>query len=142
MGKFNKYLDSGEELLLETRIRRKAYFIFLIYFLIILVFFVLYPMFHLGRQSTWLWIGLLFILTFFLARRLVAVYDRVLLTDQRIIFLEAISKDYFKIKAYLPLEHIKKIVPRGEADLYIYTEFSHHHLKISDRNHFLNLLRQ
>lgn len=141
MDKFSKFLETGEELLTVATVKSTRYQIFAVYFFIFAAFFLLYPMLHFGRQSFFVWLTLLLILMIFLARRMVAVHDSYLLTDRRLIFLQAVSRDYYKKTAHLFLSDIKKVVPRRQYSLYIYTQQDRLHLRIKARAEFLHKLK-
>lgn len=141
MDKFSRFLEVGEDLLFTARSQNKGYRIFVVYFLIFIVFFILYPMMQYGRQGFWLWLFCLVFLLIALARQLAAVHDTCLLTGERLIFLQAISKDYYKKLAYLPLDEIKKVVLKNKNTIYIYTKQRKVILKTKEAGKFFEQIR-
>lgn len=141
MDKFNRFLEAGEDLLISARSQGKGYRIFVVYFLIFAVFFILYPMMQYGRQGFWLWLFCLVFLLISLARQMAAVHDTYLLTSERLIFLQAISKDYYKKLAYLPLSEIKKAILKNKNTIYIYTKQRKIILKTKEADKLFEQLR-
>lgn len=134
MEQFNKFLDTGEDLVMVATLQTRKYLVLLVYLLIIALFFLLYPSLQWGRQSFFLWLALLLMLTILLARRLAAIHDSCLLTNRRLIFLQAVSKDYFRRRAYLWLKDIEKVVRHDRYDLYIVTAKRRLHLRLTERD--------
>lgn len=142
MDKFNRFLEPGEELLAVASAKTNHYRIFVVYFFIFVAFFSLYPLFLFGRQSLFIWLSVVVILFLFLSRNFAAVYDSYLLTDRRIIFLQAVSKDYHKKTGYLALNKIRKVISRQRHSIYVYSTYDRYHLQLQERDRFLAKLKK
>lgn len=108
MDKFNKFLQKGEVLKKVVQARPVAYKKFIILFLILIAFFILYPMWQAGRQGIYLWLGGVIILLFLLSKELIQQEHYYLLTNQRIINISKSHNQYLKA-GFIKLTKIKNI---------------------------------
>ena len=108
MNKFNKFLRNGEVLKKVVQARPVAYKKFIILFLILMAFFILFPMWQAGRQGIYLWIGVIIILLFLLSKELIQQEHYYLLTNQRIINITKTGSQYLQA-GFIRLSKIKAV---------------------------------
>jgi len=118
MSKFNKFLQNGEILKKTVQARPVAYKKFIILFLILIAFFILYPMWQAGRQGIYLWIGGIIILLFLLSKELMQQEHYYLLTNQRIINISKTHNQYLQA-GFIKLSKIKAIKKKSNNILLI-----------------------
>lgn len=106
-------MNNKEELKYVIRINNQAYKVYFIFILLILAFFMLFPMWHAGRQGIWLWLTLVIVLIFVLARQLISKNNVYLLTNRRILFLKAINKQNWKPEGSVSVKNIREISTHG-----------------------------
>ncbi|MBU1203109.1 hypothetical protein KKH39_03680 [Patescibacteria group bacterium] len=109
MDNFNKFLHSGEELVTIVRSKSASYNIFLTISLILLAFFMLFPMWKVGRQGFWLWIFLVFFLIYLLITQILNKESLYLITNRRIIHLKIYTKDDYKSAGSVKINQIENI---------------------------------
>jgi|SRR3989344_506610 len=130
MDKLNKFLEIGEVLVAQTGAKPQAYKVYFLYLLIFSAFFVLYPMLGFGRVGFFIWLAVVFLLFILLARQIVSSADQYLLTNQRLICVQAVSKDYFKKSWHIYLGDIRRYQRRGQHQLIIRTDYKNYHLQL------------
>jgi len=120
MDNFNKYLKDGEVLGQEIKLKKSPLVAYFILFLILGMFFLMFPVWKSGEAAITLWLFVLILLFFSLARQILSAHDRYLLTNQRIIGIRKINKDTFKIVGSIKLSELSGIKKIGNNDLCIY----------------------
>ena len=109
MMNFSKFLNDKEELKYVIRLKNQAYKSYFTIFLLLLAFFMLFPMWRAGRAGIVIWLFVVMLLIWTLARQLMSKNNVYLLTSRRLIFLKAINKDLYNIKGSLQLKNIEEI---------------------------------
>lgn len=109
MDNFNKFLHSGEELKKIVRSKSGGYDIYLTIFFLLLAFFMLFPMWRVGRQGFWLWAFLVVFLIFLLIRQILNKESLYIITNRRIINLKIVSKSDYKLAGSVKFNQIDKI---------------------------------
>ena len=112
MNKFNKFLKNGEALKKIVQARPVAYKKFIILFLILIAFFILFPMWQAGRQGIYLWAGFIIILLFLLSKQLIQQEHYYLLTNRRIINITKTGDQYLQA-GFIKLSRIKAVKKRS-----------------------------
>lgn len=133
MSDFSKYLDNLEELVNTYKTNKKSSGLYLNLFLMLLAFFILYPIFKAGPRGFWLWLVAVLFITNNIIKALLAQRNLYLLTDRRLIYLEAVNTSDFKIKRYIHLSHIEVMKKH-----HIYSI----ELMISGKKYYINNIKQ
>lgn len=118
MDNFNKFLKNTEELILVISPKSRTPRIYFVLTLLILAFFMLWPIWHAGHQGFWLWVALVLFLLFNLIKLLITKGTFYLLTSQSIIFLKAIDDNHFSQLASFDLDKIEKIGKHNSDNIY------------------------
>ena len=103
---------------------------------------MIYPIWRFGRQSFYLWTILLIYLLFSLIRDLMREKDTYLLTNRRLLYLEAVNSQNFKIKSSIKLSNISRVKKRGASSLvFLVKEKPYYISKIEKRDQVFNFLQ-
>ena len=124
MFNFNKFLEDREVLLEVIKSKNKKSNLFFSFLFILLTFFLLFPMWQAGRQGFILWIFLLLISSLFFVKELVDKNKYYLLTNNRLISLNIINKDSFKLQGYIYLRNIQDIQKQGNNIILLHNNLS------------------
>ena len=133
MSDFSKYLDNLEEITSIHKTNNKSSGLYLNLFLMLLAFFILYPVFRAGPKGFWFWLIAVLFITNNIIKALLAQRNLYLLTNKRLIYMEAVNTSDFKIKRYIHLSHIEAIKK--------YRNFSIS-LTVSGGKYYINNLKQ
>ncbi|PIR06334.1 MAG: hypothetical protein COV55_04360 [Candidatus Komeilibacteria bacterium CG11_big_fil_rev_8_21_14_0_20_36_20] len=117
MNKFSKFLKTREGLLLVIRSRDKSHKPFFIFILLLTTFFLLFPMWQAGRLGVILWVILAIFLIFIFTTYLLEQHNYYLLTNQRIIYLQALNKKTYTMQGAVQLRNISQIKKKGRHDI-------------------------
>ncbi|MDP2812719.1 MAG: hypothetical protein Q8O32_03430 [bacterium] len=109
MSDFSKYLDNKEELISIFKSKSNKSRLYLNLLLLLIAFFVLYPIWRGAPDGFWLWLIMVVIIINNIIQVFLAQKDLYLLTDSRIIYLKAVNPKDFKNKKSLYLKNIKAI---------------------------------
>lgn len=116
---FNKFLKTGEAEVLIIYPRSGNWLLYFYLFLMVALFFLLYPLWHLGSQGLILWFLLLGILIFSLASYLLKKNTYYLLTNLNIWHIFYVNENNVRVRGQLPLDLIEKIEAEGDDDILI-----------------------
>ncbi len=117
---FNKFLARGEAEVLIIYPRNSGQWQLYFYLiLIVALFFLLYPLWHLGSQGLILWVLLLGILIFSLASFLLKKNTYYLLTNLNIWHVFYVNENNIRTRGQLPLDLIEEIQASGDNDIII-----------------------
>jgi hypothetical protein len=128
MSNFSKFLQPQEELLLVAEAQQKNYDVYLTMILLLFAFFILLPMWRLGRQGLALWLSLVLILIFVLAQQLTRGQNLYLLTRRRIIYLKASQPENYIFRGALYFKEINQISKQGWHNICLRTEKGKYYL--------------
>lgn len=142
MDNLNKFLQAGEVVVFQTKARPRRYKTYGLYVLIFFSFFLLYPMLSLGRTGFFIWLVFIFLLFLALARQIISGADQYLLTNQRIIYLQAISRDYFKAAWSFYLTDIQDFTRRGVHRINVRTAGGSYPLYLQGSERFAQNLKR
>ena len=106
MNNFSKFLLDKEELKLIIKPKTNSLKVYFIYFFIVLSFFLLAPMFRMGRDGLLLWLFVVIYLIILLTQAYISRLNFYLLTDKRIIYVKAINKGKFVLRGAVYLKNI------------------------------------
>ena len=129
MPNFSKFLPVGEDLVLLIRPATPAYRLYLWLVFIIADFFILYPLWHLGRSGVWLWSMLLFLFLLGLANYLLKHNTYYILSTTKLWHVFYINADKIRCRGAIPLVDIltlensednKIIIHTKDRDFYLY----------------------
>ena len=109
MSDFSKYLDNKEELISIFKSKSNKSRLYLNLLLLLIAFFVLYPIWRGAQDGFWLWLIMVVIIVNNIIQVFLAQKDLYLLSNSRIIYLKAITSKDFKNKKSLYLRNIKAI---------------------------------
>ena len=142
MYNFNRYLDRGEILNLVFKYRKKRFSLYWHLFLLLILFFMIYPLWRFGRQSFYFWAILVVYLFFSLIRDLVKEKNIYLLTNRRLLYLTAINSQDFRIKSSIKLANISRVKKRGSSSLvFLFKGKPYYISKIEKRDQVFNFLQ-
>lgn len=142
MNNFNKFLKNKEDLLLIIPTKTPKTKLFLVILLILLSFFMLFPIWQSGRQAVWLWLIWIFLLFFILARLLLAKNNYYLLTNHRIIFIKAINRENFVVQGSTKLKNVSTIAEHGRQHIYLVIDNKKYFLSnIANRDKIFNKIQ-
>lgn len=142
MNNFSKFLKNTEELTAIIKPKARAPRIYFILFLLLLTFFVLYPVWYAGRQGFWLWCAWTVFLLFSLLKQILTKGNFYLLTNQRIIFLKALTDENFSVLTYFDLDRIEKIAKHNSDSIYIVVDGKKFYIfGIKNRNQVFKTLK-
>lgn len=133
MSDFSKYLDNLEELVSIHKTNKKSSGLYFNLFLMLLAFFILHPIFQAGPKGFWLWLMAVLFIINNIIKALLAQRNLYLLTDRRLIYLEAVNTSDFKIKRYIHLSHIEAMKKHHSFSI---------ELIISGNKYYINNLKQ
>ena len=140
---FNKFLRTGEAEVLIIYPRSENWLLYFYLFLIVALFFLLYPLWHLGSQGLILWFLLLGILIFSLANYLLKKNTYYLLTNLNIWHIFYVNENNVRVRGHLPLDLIEKIEAEGDDDILILANKEKFILfNVKQRNFILNKLQE
>lgn len=116
---FSKFLPAGEAEVLIIYPRSKGWHFYFYLFLIVLLFFLLYPLWRLGSQGLILWFLLLIIIILFLASYLLKKNTYYLLTTSNLWHIFYVNENKIRSRGKLPLNLIESIEASGDDDIII-----------------------
>ncbi len=116
---FNKFLTKGEVETLIIYPRTAGWQLYFYLFLIIVLFFLLYPLWHLGSQGLILWCLILAILLFSLANYLLKKNTYYLVTNLNIWHVFYVNENNIRVRGQLPLNLVESISARSDNDIVI-----------------------
>ncbi|PLX25856.1 hypothetical protein C0580_01135 [Candidatus Parcubacteria bacterium] len=119
MPNFNKFLKNKEVLKLEIKPKKSIFRFYFILFLLLVMFFLMFPLWRAGEMGIFLWFAGIFMLIFALSRQLLSSKDRYLLTNKRIIHLRAINKQNYNLLGSIKISELKEIGVSGFSSLYL-----------------------
>lgn len=119
MPNFNKFLKNKEVIKLEIKPKKSIFRFYFILFLILGMFFLMFPMWRAGEMGIFLWFAAIFALIFALARQILSSRDRYLLTNKRILHLRAINKQNYALLGTVKLADLEEIGVSGFSSLYL-----------------------
>ncbi|RJQ34992.1 hypothetical protein C4566_01400 [Candidatus Parcubacteria bacterium] len=122
MANFNKYLKEGEALILNAGLKKSVFKFYLFLLLLLSLFFLMFPAWRAGEAGIVLWFFLVILMLFALVRQILAVNDCYLLTNNRLIYLQAINKVNFKLAGSLYLSSIDKIDKIGRNSICLHIQ--------------------
>jgi len=138
---FSKFLNDKEELKYVIRVKNQISKVYFTLFLLLVAFFMLFPMWRMGRPGIFLWFIILFFLVFNLAKQLLTKNNVYLLTNRRIIFLQAINKENRQIRGSVQIKNITKIAKHGSNNIFLLVDEKKYYLiGIQDRDKVLSKL--
>jgi hypothetical protein len=142
MDKFNKFIKNTEELTLLITPKARAPRIYFVLSLLVLTFFMLWPIWQAGHQGFWLWCAWTLFLLFTLLKFLLTKGNFYLLTDQRIIFLKASDENKFLQLVSFDLDRIEKIAKHNNDSIYLMIDNKKIYLfGIKDRNKVFKVIK-
>jgi len=118
MSDFSKYLDNKEELISIFKSKSNKSRLYLNLLLLLIAFFVLYPIWRGAQDGFWLWLIMVVIIVNNIIQVFLAQKDLYLLSNSRIIYLKAITSKDFKNKKSLYLRNIKAIKKGEDRQLF------------------------
>jgi len=83
-----------------------VYFVILLF---LLAFFMLWPMLKTGHQGLFLWLVWILMLIFCFIKLIVSQKNVYLLTNRRVIHLQAISKNEYKLLGFIKISDIDRV---------------------------------
>jgi len=135
MSYFNKFLLDKEEIKLIIKPQTNNLKVYFIYGMIILSFFLLYPMFTMGRHGLFLWLCILVYLVVILIQAYLSKLNYYLLTNKRIVYVKAVNKDKFIQKGAIYLQNIDNIKKNGPRNICLMLDDRKFYMQnIKDRN--------
>jgi len=127
MNKFSKFFPNDEVRLVVAS--RESKYLYLWYLLeLVVIFFFLFPLWHLGHYGVLLWATVLIICLVFFANYLLRRNTLYIITRRKIWHVFYINDNNLKLRGAINLADIENI-RHQEHDLIITTEDSIHHLK-------------
>jgi len=142
MNNFSKFLHNKEGLIFSFRSIGRGYSIYTTIFLLTLVFFLLYPMWQYGRQGLGLWLTAVLFLLAILAKQLLVKDKLYLFTTKRLVLLEAINQNNYKIRGAISLYEIEKISAQGKQNIILLIKNKPYYLlNIEERDKIINKLK-
>lgn len=128
MSNFSKFFHSQEELILTAASRPKSFGLYFTLTLLCLAFFMLIPVWKIGRQGFSLWLGLVLILLFVLAQQLTRSQNLYLITNQRIIYLQAKGHEEYIFRGALHLQNMQSLSKHSFSNICLKTEQGKYYL--------------
>lgn len=141
MDKFSRFLEEGEEITWQAKKKQSLFRLFLVYGMVILCFFLLYPLFSLGRYGALLWLSMLAI-SIVLVIKVISDHQSVyLLTNYRLIFLKSIGRNYLILGFAFNLSELNKVIKIGSS-IYLSTPKKDYKVKCHDQKTLIKILGQ
>lgn len=127
MNKFSKFFPNDEVRLVV--VSRESKYLYIWYLLeLVIIFFFLFPLWHLGHYGVLLWVTVLIICLVFFANYLLRRNTLYIITRRKIWHVFYINDNNLKLRGAINLDDIENI-RHQEYDLIIATKDSIHHLK-------------
>lgn len=121
MPNFSKFLPTGEDLVLVIEPATPPYHFYIWLILILADFFVLYPLWHLGRSGVWLWSLLLILFLLGLANHLLKRNTYYLLSSTKLWHVFYTTADKIRCRGAIPLVNISAIEAGEDKEIIIHT---------------------
>ena len=125
--KFSKFFPNDEVRLVIMN-REGKYFYFWYLFIIVAIFFFLFPLWHLGRYGVLLWLTIFIISLIFFANYLLRRNTIYIITKHKIWHVFFINDNNIKLRGAINIDDIENIHYQ-DNDLTIKTESSAYYLK-------------
>lgn len=116
---FSKFLPAGEVEVLIIRPRVQAWALYFYLFLVVVLFFLLYPWWHLGNQGVALWFFTFLAIILFLINHLLKRYTYYLVSSSYIWHLFAANENSIRNRGRIPIKLITNLEAWGEHDILI-----------------------
>jgi len=114
MDNFSKFLTNREGLRMICKTKTSHIKVYFIILLFLLAFFILFPMLKIGYQGFFLWLFLIIMLIFWLAKEMSEQNMVYLLSNKRLIHLKQQSKKDYKLLGFIKLIDIETVYKQGK----------------------------
>jgi hypothetical protein len=142
MDNFSKFLNNKEELKHIVRLKHQVYKSYFTLFLLVLAFFMIFPMWRAGRAGILLWLALVVFLIFTLARQLMSKNNVYLLTSRRILFLRAINKENYRTHGAIQIKSIEEVSAHGFNNICLIVDEKKFYITgVKNRDKILNKIK-
>lgn len=132
MDNFSKFLTNREDLRMICKSKTSHTKVYFIIFLFLLAFFLLFPMWQIGYQGFSLWLFLVIMLIFWLAKEMSDQNMVYLLSTKRLIHLKQKSKNNYKLVGFIKLSEINNI-KKYKKNIYIISKNKKYYLSSLDQ---------